>query len=161
MHDDLEAAALALLEAAPELPLPLTALHRALAGRFGPEAGSPDALLARLRERPDHFIVIDDPFPACIHEGWPPDVRDEYQAALRVAGVEPGPRIAPAPRVRPGHAASGPDRVLGAVARSLTALSDGARPDLRTRRLVREEATEFVRLQRALHARRAATPPGG
>jgi hypothetical protein len=161
MHDDLEAAALALLEAAPELPLSLAALHRALAGRFGPEAGSAEALLARLRERPDHFIVIDDPFPACIHEGWPPDVRDEYQAALRGAGVEPGPRISPAPRARPATTASGPDRLLGAVARSLTSLADGARPDPRSRRLVREEAAEFVRLQHALRARRPAAHPGG
>jgi hypothetical protein len=91
----IEACALALLRADPEVAVPLSRLHGALLGEAGPQVGPSGHFQERLRRRPDLFILL-EPRPAPWDtEEWPDRLRQEYGDALRAAGLVPEPRIVP------------------------------------------------------------------
>lgn len=95
MSYGIEACALALLRADPDIAVPISRLHHALLREVGPQAGSEFPLHERLRKRPDLFLLL-EPRPApWTAEDWPEHTRQQYRDALRAAGLEPETRITP------------------------------------------------------------------
>lgn len=95
MSYGIEACALALLRADPDIAVPISRLNHALLREVGPDAGSDLPLHERLRRRPDLFLLL-EPRPApWTAEEWPENTRQQYRDALRAAGLEPETRITP------------------------------------------------------------------
>lgn len=89
----LEERAAEVLRSAPEAVVPLERLHRVLLREVGPQVGGYAQLHERLRRRSDLFLVL-EPRAPWTSEAWPPEVRAEYQAALRATGLDAGPHVA-------------------------------------------------------------------
>lgn len=91
----IEACALALLRADPEVAVPLSRLHGALLAEAGPAVGPSGPLQERLRQRPDLFILLEPRAAPWETEEWPERIRQEYRAAIQEAGLTPEPRVVP------------------------------------------------------------------
>lgn len=95
MSYGIEACALALLHAEYDVAVPISRLRHALLREIGPTADATAPLHERLRKRPDLFLFLEPRSALWSTEEWPEEIRQEYRAALRAAGLEPEPRITP------------------------------------------------------------------
>lgn len=119
---DIEVRAAAVLAGSGEPLLPLSHLHRTLAGETGPELGTPLQLRERLSRRPDLFLVLERPSAALGTESWSAADRARYEDVLRAAGGESSTLVAviapaEAAAIRGGSVA----REVGATLAELTA----------------------------------------
>lgn len=133
MSDAIEACALALLRADPEVAVPISRLHDALTAEAGADIGGTSRLADRLRRRPDLFLLLEPrttPWPT---DAWSRELRDEYRDALRSIGLIAEPRVAPI------HPPAGPSGVVNATD------TPGIEPLIRTLR------ASLVELWRATH----------
>lgn len=166
MPDEIEDRALALLRADGELAVPLSRLYHAVAAE-APDVGGVAQFRERLRRRPDLFQILEPRSAPWDAEAWPGEVRQEYQAALREAGLEAEPRVASAePLPADPAAADGTAALLRRLQATLIELwrQAGADPDARTH--LTEAMRQLRELRSALRPAEAATPvhgapPGG
>lgn len=103
MSYGIEACALALLRAENDVAIPISRLRQALLRELGPTTDAVSPLYERLRKRPDLFLLLEPRTTLLSTDEWPEEIRQEYRAALRAAGLEPEPRITPR---QPGSPAS-------------------------------------------------------
>jgi hypothetical protein len=83
-----------ILRAQPAYAMPLAKLHARLAEELGTDAGTYAQIYLQLKNRPQSFLVVDSPRLLEGTDYWPAQVRDEYDAALEVAGLGACVRVA-------------------------------------------------------------------
>jgi hypothetical protein len=162
MSYGIEACALALLRADPEVAVPLSRLHDALIGEAGPVVGPSGPLHERLRRRPDLFILL-EPRPASWEaEEWPDRIRQEYRDALRAAGLAPEPQVVPRSPAPAADAEDGLETLLRQLNATLIDLWDATDGDSDARGEVADALGANSVLRNALRAspRRPCTSAG-
>jgi hypothetical protein len=92
MHNTLEDRTVRLLRQSAQPALPLDTICQELAGETGNWIDKAN-LLARLRRRPDMFLVLDAAPLALTHHHWPPELRHDLEFALEQAGLTHPPEI--------------------------------------------------------------------
>jgi hypothetical protein len=157
MKEDVETRAAALLRREDAAAVPVQRLHRALVAEWGPRSGTYGELGTALRRRPDLFVLLEPADPLGTATAWSPELRAEYEAALREAGVDSGPRVALAEARPPWPAVAVTEDTpedIGSIARmeaSLVALWTAARGDGEIRARIADalRESEEIRLRLA------------
>jgi hypothetical protein len=150
MSYGIEACALALLRADPEVAVPVSRLHHALLHETGPVVGPRAPLQERLRRRPDLFILLEPrPAPWDIEE-WPERLRQEYRTALREAGLAPELRVVPRALGPADEDEAGLEQILRQVNSSLVDLWDATEGDTEARSQVADALSASSALQNVL-----------
>jgi hypothetical protein len=155
----IEACALALLRAAPDVAVPLSHLHGALAGEAGAAVGGRGQLRRRLGERPDLFLLL-DPRPAPWDgDEWPEALRQAYRDALSAAGHAPEAHVAPSAPALPAETGEGLEPVLRTLGASLLELWTAADGDAESRAAI-SDALGLATLVRDALERDGGAGPG-
>lgn len=93
MDTNLENRILDLLLETPTRALPVHEVHRVLTTELGVRAGTLGQLRERLRDGTGELLLVEPENPLGEVADWPPVLRDEYEVALRDAGVDVGPWV--------------------------------------------------------------------
>jgi hypothetical protein len=164
MSDALEACALALLRADPEVAVPISRLHDALITEAGADIGGASRLADRLRRRPDLFLLLEPRTTSWPTDTWPRELREEYRDALRSVGLVAEPRVAPIhPHAGPGAVvdttdAPGIEPLLRTLRASLVELWRATDHDDEARDKIVEAIDDAGRIRASLEALGAIRP---
>lgn len=146
----IEACALALLRAAPDIAVPLSHLHGALAGEDRAAVGGRGQLRRRLGQRPDLFLLL-EPRPAPWEgDEWPEALQQAYRDALSAAGHAPEAHVAPSAPALPPEPGTGLEPVLRTLGASLLDLWTAADGDADSRAAVSDALALSTLLRDAL-----------
>jgi hypothetical protein len=155
MKRRIEERAAALLRREGAAALPVRRLHGALLEEGGPTQATYGELGMTLRQRTDLFLVFEPVDPLGGASGWSPELRAEYEYALREAGIDTDARVALAERRPPWPVPSGLDEpATGApvtrIESSLVMLWSSGRADAEIRTRIAEALCETEAIRRCL-----------